>query len=630
MTSPTVTLGDKSPVNQSRVLQRLCDLGSITGRAIAHAHCEFSHQPILSNFNTSWLEEAAWNNSFFAIDTLKRNFPQQYLEWKRKIEESASKASSGPVAEADRMLLAYCRTGNVSQCLKLLDEGASAVSDWDEPGALHFLALHVQDEEIPVLAHRLMDAGASVDHWEGSEYDVDWLYGRCFGTPLHWAILFHNLPLVRVFTDKDKNPSKDNVRRAHFIAAAMNFFDILEILRDWSTDGIVVSQLWNAAAENNELFLARRFRHGDNIDMAMSQTFEILFMMESPSKDQLSLNTGLLNVAIVQNHVRLVEYILHRFDLPRGKSMPRQLQDMLVSVVMCGFREMFDILCENGWFNGNDRFGETDKFTGIQMCLAVRQRDPFFIQQYIEWGCHVDEFGDSQTAEWTPFGMSVQCGFYEIATLLLSYGADKDVPTGWVGGSTPAFRLLHTWPDVPISRIRYFLEEMPRQGFGHISLIGWPANGANIFYAFSMSSWSYYRNGDKLGESMKYFLSKLGDRTCLNVLDRYGHTALSQACLCGNIEVVRILIESGADVNPMTVRAPLSAAIEWRQQWAENERRAMSRRVPGELRHARKVRMRAEELEHLLRINGARERSLLEDQQIIMTRGFRVPTMEVE
>ena len=129
---------------------------------------------------------------------------------------------------------------------------------------------------------------------------------------------------------------------------------------------------------------------------------------------------------------------------------------------------------------------------------------------------------------------------------------------------------------------------------------------------------------------MKYFLSKLGDRTCLNVLDRYGHTALSQACLCGNIEVVRILIESGADVNPMTVRAPLSAAIEWRQQWAENERRAMSRRVPGELRHARKVRMRAEELEHLLRINGARERSLLEDQQIIMTRGFRVPTMEVE
>jgi len=41
----------------------------------------------------------------------------------------------------------------------------------------------------------------------------------------------------------------------------------------------------------------------------------------------------------------------------------------------------------------------------------------------------------------------------------------------------------------------------------------------------------------------------MADKRCLNEIDRMGCTALNMAARTGNLEVVRTLIEAGADVN---------------------------------------------------------------------------------
>ena len=158
--------------------------------------------------------------------------------------------------------------------------------------------------------------------------------------------------------------------------------------------------------------------------------------------------------------------------------------------------------------------------------------------------------------------MAVQVGLYDVASLLLQHGANKDATTRWLGGSTVAFRILHQWPDVPISRVKYLLEELPRQGFGHVNFIGYPGSGRNLLYAFASAVWSHYRSSYRFGETMKHILSMMADKRCLNEIDRMNCTALNTAARTGNLEVVRTLIEAGADVNGGLGVAPLDAAMD--------------------------------------------------------------------
>ncbi|ORY03749.1 hypothetical protein BCR34DRAFT_667325 [Clohesyomyces aquaticus] len=629
--SPAIQLGNKSPGNQLRVLHRACTLGSESHRAIAHLFCVSNQLRSDNILQISWLEDAAWGGSLFARLTLLEYFPEEFKEWTLKIENSATEDSS------EKQLLAYCRTGNLSRVHKLLDQGASALSDWDEPGVLHLLATHLDPDIIPLL-HRLISAGAELDHWEGNSDDDDLVLGRCHGTPLHWAVLHHNIPLLQQLIELDKQPQVANLERALWIATVMHFADALEMLRDWAISASIrfdpdwLYKLQIIAAAHLEYHLPRRLQHQNKSDIAMSQTFEMLFTMYSPTKAQLISPQGLFNFGLVSNDVAFVRYLVHRFDIPKSIRIPDENKDTLLACsIMCGFVEIFELLYERGIIALSHRTC-ADKFTGIQGCLAVRQRNPIFVQRYIEWGCWVDELGDTENSEWTPFGMAVQCGLYEVAGLLLRHGANKDAATGWLGGTTPLFRLLHTWPDVPISRVKYLLEELPGQGFGHVSFIGWPANGANILYCFSMAVWSHYRNGYKFGGTMKYILSRLGDRSLINQMDRSGCTALNMAARGGNLEVVRILIEAGADVNGGQAISPLNAAMEWRDKWARAEHEAMQGQVLGEQRHATKIRLRAEELIHLLRVHGARERGFAENQQLMMRSlangEMKLPSME--
>lgn len=633
ITCPSFEIGDRSTANRLRALQRLCELGSTSHRAIAPAYFEMCQQPLLHNSKTDWLKDAAWCGSSFALRALKHEHPVEFEEWKREVEDTASSSQ-----DEGHLLLSYCRTGNFLQCHRLLDGRASALSDWDEPGPLHYLAMHCEPE-VPLLANRLLDAGAALDHFEGSELDDDFLLGRHSGTPLHWAVVNRNVPLIEVLTERDPDPLEGNVKGAFFIACYLHFPEVLEILWNWVTSvkcrlrDDYVAALQMVAAYNVESHLPRCLWHGHNVDTAMSQTFEILFLMGPPSESSLTSTGGLLNIGTIQHHTSFVQYLLHKFAIPTSLKIPEEVKlGIITMTVLAGHFDLFLLFCRQNILNPNERFG-TEKFTGIQICLAAHQRNPAFYQHFIDWGCWVDEMGDTTVSEWTPFGMAVQCGLYEIATLLLRNGADKDITYGWLGGTTSLFKLLHTWPDIPISRVKYFLEDLPRQGFCHVSWFGWPACGASILYALSMAVWSHYRNSYKFAETMKYILSMVGDKSCINQLDRYGCTALNQAARAGNLEVVRVLIHAGADVNGGLAISPLDAAIEWRDKWVEKEKQALGRKVVAERRHAMNVRVRAEELVWLLRSHGARERGFKENQQMMLSTvasgNFRLPSMEV-
>ena len=639
MVSPTIQLGDKSVENCCRLLLRLCELGSKTHCSIVHQYCKINQVKFAGHYDLTWLEDAAGEGSYFAFQTLSTDFPQNLSIWKTKIEANALNASTGSPEDCQKMLLAYCRTANFDQCQILLDEGVSAFPDWDEPGVLHFLAMS-NDPRVPELASQLIDAGAVLDHWEGNQSDDVLLCGKLSGTPLHWAVWYRNLPLLQVLTERDSSPDEDNVKRAVLIAASMYFYDTLDIIRSWVSSkhpqllsSEFLSTVLVTATENAPYHLPRLLRHGEKINTAMSQTFEVLLQMHSPKLAQLVDTTGLVNQAACRNHVHLFRYFIARFELNKPKRFPSKVLEGIYSYsLMCGFVEIFDILYEYRFFPLDHLFGG-DKFTGLQACLAVRQRNPLFVRRYLEWGCPVDEMGATTTAEWTPFVMAVQGGLYDVASLLLQHGADKDAVSGWFGGSTVAFRLLYQWPDVPISRVKYLLEELPRQGFGHVNFIGLPGTGGNLLYPFAMAVWSHYRSSYKFGETMKYILSMMADKRRLNEIDLMGCTALNLAARAGNLEVVRTLIEAGADVNGGLGVAPLDAAMDWCEKWRKKEREFANSEVIGERRHATKIRMRAEELIHLLRAYGARERSFLENHRMTLATigngGFRLPSAEV-
>jgi len=639
MVSPIIQLGDKSVENCYRLLLRLCELGSQTHRSIVHQYCKINQMKFTGHYDLAWLEDAAGEGSYFAFQTLSTDFPQNLSNWKTKIEANVLDASTGSPEDCQKMLLVYCRTANFDQCQILLDKGVSAFPDWDESGVLHFLAMS-NDPRVPELASRLIDAGAVLDHWEGNQSDDVLLYGKLSGTPLHWAVWHRNLPLLQVLTERDSSPDEDNVKRAVLIAASMYFYDALDIVRSWVSSihpqllsSEFLSTVLVTATENGLYHLPRLLRHGEKINTAMTQTFEVLLQMHSPKLAQLVDATGLVNQAVCGNQVHLFRYFIARFELNKPKRFPSKvIEGIYSSSLMCGFVDIFDTLYEYRFFPLDHLFG-VDKFTGLQVCLAVRQRNPLFIRRYLEWGCPVDEMGATATAEWTPFAMAVQIGLYEVASLLLQHGANKDAAAGWLGGTTVAFRMLHQWPDVPISRVKYLLEELPRQGFGHVNFIGWPAAGGNLLYPFTMAVWSHYRSSYKFGETMKYILSMMADKRCLNEIDRMGCTALNMAARTGNLEVVRTLIEAGADVNGGLGVAPLDAAMDWCEKWRKKERGFANSKVIGERRHATKIRMRAEELIHLLRAYGARERSFLENNRMMLATigngGFRLPSAEV-
>jgi hypothetical protein len=159
-------------------------------------------------------------------------------------------------------------------------------------------------------------------------------------------------------------------------------------------------------------------------------------------------------------------------------------------------------------------------------------------------------------------------------------------------------------PDCPTSRLRFLLEVLPEQGFGHVDILASPAARSNIFYQFASNDAVHYRMGYRIAENMKYLLSRLGDRRPLDDCSGTGATALGSAALHGNDVVCRVLLEAGVDPNAGLARTPLNHALEWLKKCQTREQKALTTTQPGEKRQALKLRKQAEETVRLIRAAG--------------------------
>lgn len=594
------------------------------------------HNKSCQLLNREWLKRAALNGSYYALKSLRTHFPEEHQEL------MLSRLNIEPAVygfQKEDLLLQLCRQGDYEGCRNLLGAGASAFHmEEGMVSPLHWLVSFDDETQINDLLDLLINNGAVIDAYEGRIHDPT--FGVVMGTPLHWAIWYRNIPALRALMRVSDEPKMEDLNRAIFIAVSVHFHDVLEILENWIwslKDGTHARCDWNVAllmvAYNGVWELPRRLRHAPkNLPMAFEKTMNIVLACRKLSDENIKCLYILSNV---ENNGSLLRYLFSHLQLSNAKDLLNDPYfDLAVTSMCMGFREIFELGIQNGIIGPQTEHG-SQNFKAIQVCCISRQRDLYFATRLLDIGCAVDDRSAHKDATWTPFAIAVALGLYNIAILLLERGADKDHLLGWLGGSTVTMNLLQTWPDIPVSRLKFLLEEIPRLGFGHVAFWGWPGAGGNLLYALSMSPWASYTAGYRLGETAKYILSQLADKSCLNRIDKVGSTALRMACASGNLEICQALIEAGQDANLALGFSPLGNAMDWLKECRKREKVAISDKncLGGERRLARTLRVRAEQTVDLMVKHGAKERGFVESIQnthgYVSSGQWEMPSWEV-
>ncbi|KEF56724.1 uncharacterized protein A1O9_06914 [Exophiala aquamarina CBS 119918] len=178
--------------------------------------------------------------------------------------------------------------------------------------------------------------------------------------------------------------------------------------------------------------------------------------------------------------------------------------------------------------------------------------------------------------------------------------------------------------------MRFMLEVLPEEGFGHINFIAWPAARANVLFQLATSPWAHYRSAYLVTETTKYILSKMGDKRFLNELSSMGVTALGMAAQYGASAVCKILLEAGMDPNAGFARTPSNAAVEWLKKSVPREQKAWKGTEPGEKNLASKLRNKAQDTVDMLISYGGIDRRTPMNVFSALTRGeLNLPAPEI-
>ncbi|EPE33286.1 Protein kinase-like (PK-like) [Glarea lozoyensis ATCC 20868] len=593
------------------MLVRLCKLGCLKAKAIIAQYHIITGKPT-GSIPLNWLEEAASTGSYFAKESLRMLDVDRFQRLMGRPLNFEHVSTESDAVESD--LHQACRYGDYLACEKILNGQDSLAQQDSGVSPYHWLISFSDETKIQNLITLLIRRGVPLGLWEGDTED-DYNIGKVVGTPLCWAVWHRNCALTRQLLKAMKEIKVEVMNRLITLAACMHFFDIMEILR---TSKIRISNAskpdWQTAllcaGDTSDMRLARRLRHGDNnLRPALDRTFDTLLKIYQPTKDDVE---ALFKSAFYKDSPYLLRYLFDKLNLSKRKDLlGDKSPDLLLITVAAGQKELFETFIARGLINPSTEHGR-QKWRPLQVCCFTRQPDPYFARRLIEIGCPVDGVGSTKDTIWTPFAISVCSGRFAVATALLELGANKNALFGWLGGTSVTMNLLQSWPDIPISRLKYLLEDVPRLGFGHVNFWGWPGAGGNLLYALAMNHWPSYTNGNRLEETAKYILSQVADKSCLNRIDKMGQTALRMACAFGNYEICRALVEAGQDVNMSAGPTPLNGALEWRGKCYKKEREALANpNGPGRVgRQAQTLRIRAEMTVDFLIANGAVDRGI--------------------
>jgi len=606
-------IGNRGPERCCELLMHLCRSGLESYQAIAPAYFALVGIPLSENFDWEWVETAALENYYMAAWSLGRFQPEMYSQWGSSLIASAKEDGMDP----SELLHVYLRLGHYSDAMSLLRDGVYPINDPGSPSAMHWLCSFENEADIRSLADTLIQSGAVVDEWIDKYATSEFVAGKSNGTPMHWAIIYRNLAAIKVLRDLDPTPDPRNATEAFGLAASLHFSDVLEELEGWILRGLMASNTNGAIHESTNPWsgvacavlsghshLARLLRNGNSgFGSAAVKTLDICLRMVKLNDEQIM---SCITTASISANPILFRHVLKTFRSTTQKKEHRALIDeSFNSVVSRGQYQQFEVLLETGLFQRDTIFYK-GQYSLTQVVCMLRQRDISFMQRVLQLGCDPDALGPEKKDEISPFTFAVIYGLYDVASLLVRSGANKDFVNGVLGGQTVAMRIFTAWPDMPVSRVQYLLEALPQEGLGHIRFEdACPGLGCNLLYAFAFCAWGPYRSSNRLAENVKFVVSKLADFKQLNQIDRMGTTALGIAARACNYVMCKALIERGADVNLGMARSPLNGALEILEQRIEREKKSRTCFTPREKELAQKLVVEAENCVRLLRANGA-------------------------
>jgi ankyrin repeat protein len=596
-----------------KLLLRLSDFEYFSFAAILPFYYETTGSAVPKNFNPKILEVAAEQDYYMAKWALAKYYPDKYRIWLSQTIRQTENTFERHSDFNQHMLICHLRLGNFEECKQLLISGVQPLNKSNEIGPVHWLISFGEPQQIDEILHLLLEAGCAINGWVKTGQEVDILAGRIDGTPLHCAVMTRNLHLVRVLCRLDTKPDSENIDTAFKIASSLHFADVLEILNECvcglNRTGRYRHQLdqWNliisaVLPHAPHLHVARLLRHGKRgSNDAMLATFEFLLDLGTlPFEEQ----KILVQLAILHGCGKSLPVLIAKFKMRENPAQwAEYLKDILSNVITFGDIDAFSAILDSGLVPKDVCF-INDKWTLIQICCISPSRKVEFIKKVLQLGCSLDSLGPGDEYQASAFTAAVTKGSYDMASFMLQNGADKDFTSGWLGGQTCIGRLLQQ-PDLPVSRLRYMLEALPEEGFGHVDYIVSPSQKHNIFHIIASSPWAGHRSAYRQAEIMKYLLSVIGDQSCVNQPDVFGYTPLYFAASRGQLELCEVLIEAGADVQASVCRSPLNGLVEWRETCARRARDSWSTTKVGEKKLAAKLLDNAQKTFELLTSKGA-------------------------
>jgi hypothetical protein len=160
-----------------------------------------------------------------------------------------------------------------------------------------------------------------------------------------------------------------------------------------------------------------------------------------------------------------------------------------------------------------------------------------------------------------------------------------------------------------------------------VSIIAWPSTRSNVIVQFATNEWTHYRSAYRVSETIKYIVSRIGDRSCLNELTGLGATPLYMAAQGGNAILVEILLKAGCDPNLGVSRTPLNGAKEFLEKCQKQVKKALASTEPGEKKRTLKLLKNAEATIRLLQEWGGYDRSGYAMTYEAMQNGYTLGSM---
>ena len=469
------------------------------------------------------------------------------------------------------------RAGNLEAARVLLLNGANAAlpaKNGETP--LHWIFTFVDEAKIEQATDILISHGAEPCLFSSVEFGCSSATDHIafYGTPLHYAVLASNEAAVRALLSKGADPffeyerevvGKKSTYTPFRIAVVRGVLPkILEAMFSLTSPALAArfksySQprkfefLDSALKSASTIFLHKTLSRLEIIS-AFIETIDFLRRLEESIFGEVeSIRSSLLHEAIHFGccPLEIVEHILKTSCLKDLDRVARRSSfTPLQTAIYLNRPGTFQLLLAYG-ADIHRKLASPNGLSYLQYCAFVGPHGQYFAQELLSRGAVPENLADCKTllGDFTkvpPAVLALAAGNFKLATF---FARLEPVPC-LVSPDIPILHILMLMnPRLPVSRLRYLLE--PPEDFQPVSFAGNPGLGENCFHTLASSL------GGKEPETMvnfQYLLQQAKARgeipQLLNQPLSDGQTPLASAAYCGHLELVREMLNAGADPNP--------------------------------------------------------------------------------